>query len=68
MKPAAAEAQLGFIPLQQEAYELCVAEAQLDDPSVRALLAVLQSSIYRQWLTDVPGCHARDTGDLRTVA
>jgi molybdate-binding protein/transcriptional regulator with XRE-family HTH domain len=68
VKPAAAEAQLGFIPLHQEAYELCVAEAQLDDPRVRALLAVLQSSVYRQWLGDTPGCHARDTGGLRTVA
>lgn len=68
VRPAAAEARLGFIPLQQEAYELCVAESQLDDPRVRALLAVLQSSTYRQWLADVPGCSARDTGDLRTVA
>jgi molybdate-binding protein len=68
VRPAAAEARLGFIPLQQEAYELCVAEAQLDDPRVRALLAVLQSSTYRQWLADVPGCSSRDTGDLRTVA
>lgn len=68
VRPAAAEARLGFIPLQQEAYELCVAEAQLDDPRLRALLAVLQSSAYRRWLADVPGCSARDAGDLRTVA
>jgi molybdate-binding protein/transcriptional regulator with XRE-family HTH domain len=68
VRPAAAEAQLGFIPLQQEAYELCVAENALGDPRVRALLAVLQSATYRRWLADVPGCHARDTGDLRTVA
>lgn len=68
VRPAAAEAQLGFIPVQQEAYELCVAGALLDDPRVRALLAVLQSPTYRQWLADVPGCSARDTGDLRTVA
>lgn len=68
VRPAAAEAQLRFIPLQQEAYELCVAESQLDDPRVRALLAVLRSKTYRQWLDDVPGCSARDTGDLRTVA
>lgn len=68
VRPAAAEAQLGFIPLQQEAYELGVAEAQLDDPRVRALVAVLQSSIYRQWLQDVPGCDAAHTGDVRRVA
>lgn len=68
VKPAAAEAQLRFIPLQQEAYDLCVAESQLDDLRVRALLAVLQSSTYRQWLADVPGCSTRETGDLRSVA
>jgi molybdate-binding protein/DNA-binding XRE family transcriptional regulator len=68
VKPAAAEARLGFIPLQQEAYDLCVAETHLDDPRVRALLAVLQSSTYSRWLADVPGCSARDTGDVRTVA
>lgn len=68
VKPAAEEARLGFIPLQQEAYELCVAGARLDDPRIQALLAVLQSSTYRQWIADVPGCHIRDTGDLRTVA
>ena len=68
VKPAAEEARLGFIPLQQEAYELCVADARLDDSRMRALLAVLQSSAYRQWIADVPGCSARDTGSLRTVA
>jgi molybdate-binding protein/transcriptional regulator with XRE-family HTH domain len=68
VRPAAAEASLGFIPLQQEAYELCVAEAQLDDARVRALVAVLQSAAYRQWLADVPGCSSRETGDLRSVA
>lgn len=68
VRPAAAEARLGFIPLQQEAYELCVADRQLEDPRVRALLAVLQSSTYRQWLGDVPGCSARDTGDVRRAA
>lgn len=68
VRPAAEEAHLGFIPLHQEAYELCVAESQLDDPRVRALLTVLQSTAYRQWLADVPGCSSRDTGNLRSVA
>lgn len=68
VKPAAAEARLGFLSLRQEAYELCVAEAQLDDARVGALLTVLQSATYRRWLADVPGCSARDTGDIRSVA
>ena len=68
VKPAAAEARLGFIPLQQEAYELCMARSLLDDPRMQAVMAVLRSSTYRQWLSDVPGCSARNTGDVRTVA
>jgi molybdate-binding protein/DNA-binding XRE family transcriptional regulator len=68
VKPVAADARLGFIPLQQEAYELCVAEADLDDPRLGALVAALQASTFRQRLADVPGCSARDAGDLRTVA
>ena len=68
VKPAAAEARLGFIPLQQEAYELCMAESLLDDQRMQAVLAVLRSSTYRQWLSDVPGCSSRNTGDVRTVA
>ena len=68
VKPVAADARLGFIPLQQEAYELCIAESLLDDLRVRALIAALQSSAYRRWLDEVPGCRAHDTGGLRTVA
>lgn len=68
VRPAAAEARLAFISLHQEAYELCIAEAHLDDPRVRALVTVLQSSPYRQGLADVPGCTSRETGDLRSVA
>ena len=68
VRPAAAEAQLGFIPLHREAYELCVADSALDDPRMRAFVAVLQSPAYRQWLAEVPGCSSRDTGELRTVA
>jgi molybdate-binding protein len=68
IRPAAAEAQLGFIPLQREAYELCVAESSLDDPRVAGLMAALRSTRYRQWLADVPGCDVRHTGDVRAVA
>jgi molybdate-binding protein len=68
VRPVAADARLGFLPLQQEAYELCIAESLLDDPRVRALIAALQSSAYRRWLDEVPGCDAGDTGDLRSVA
>jgi len=68
VRPAAAEARLSFIPVQQEAYELCVAESQTDDPRIAALIATLQSTTYRQQLADIPGCDSAHTGDVRSVA
>ena len=68
VKPAAVEAGLRFIPLHQEAYELCVADAQLDDPRIAALVATLQSVAYRQLIADIPGCIAREAGNVRLVA
>jgi molybdate-binding protein/DNA-binding XRE family transcriptional regulator len=68
VKPAAAEARLRFIPLLQEAYELCVSDALLDDSRVSALVATLQGAGYRRLLADMPGCVSRDTGSIRLVA
>ena len=68
VRPAAAGAHVSFIPVHQEAYELCVPDALTDDPRVSALLATLRSSAYRQLLADVPGCDSSRTGDVRAVA
>jgi molybdate-binding protein/transcriptional regulator with XRE-family HTH domain len=68
VRPAAAEAHVSFIPVQQEAYELCVRDAVMDDPRVSALLGTLRSTAYRQFLADVPGCSSAHTGDVRAVA
>jgi molybdate-binding protein/transcriptional regulator with XRE-family HTH domain len=68
VRPAAAEAQLGFLRLQQEAYELCVADSTLDDPRLAALLTVLRSAHYRRLIDAVPGCASADTGEQRSVA
>lgn len=68
VRPAAAEARLTFIPLRREAYELCVAESQSEDPRIAALIATLQSKSYRQLVADVPGCESAHTGDVRSVA
>jgi molybdate-binding protein/DNA-binding XRE family transcriptional regulator len=68
VKPVASDAGLRFISLQQEAYELCFAEALTDDPRIIALLATLQSAGYRKQVEETPGCLARDTGSVRSVA
>lgn len=68
VRPAAAEARLSFISVQQEAYELCVVDSHMDDPRIAALIATLQSTAYRQLVADVPGCNSAQTGDVRSVA
>lgn len=68
VRPAAAEARLGFVPLQTEAYELCVADALLDDPRITALRAMLRSGHYRRLIAEVPGCAASQTGEQRSVS
>lgn len=68
IRPAATEARVGFIALQREAYELCVAESMLDDPRLVALNATLRSKRYRQLVGEVPGCASDDTGQQRPVA
>jgi molybdate-binding protein/DNA-binding XRE family transcriptional regulator len=68
VRPAAAEAHLAFLPLHQEAYELCVAQSLLDDPRVAALISTLRSVHYRRVVGDVPGCTSTETGAQRAVA
>lgn len=68
IRPAAAEARLGFITLNREAYDLCVSERALDDPRLVALMATLRSRRYRQLVADVPGCESTDSGEHRVVA
>jgi putative molybdopterin biosynthesis protein len=68
VKPAAAEAHVRFIPLHQEAYELCVADHHFGDARIEALVATLQSAAYRQLIAEIPGCASRETGTVRLVA
>lgn len=68
VRPAAAEAHVSFIPIHEEAYELCVSDLLMDDPRLSALLGTLRSTAYRQLLADVPGCESTRTGDVRAVA
>jgi molybdate-binding protein/DNA-binding XRE family transcriptional regulator len=68
VKPAATEAHVRFIPLQREAYELCVSDTHFGDARIEALIATLQSATYRQQIAEVPGCTSRETGTVRLVA
>ncbi|MCO6456335.1 MAG: helix-turn-helix domain-containing protein [Pirellulaceae bacterium] len=61
------EAGLQFLSVQREVYELCLPKALLDDPRIRALLAVVRSQQYRRMLRHLPGYDAGETGTLAGV-
>ncbi len=58
------EAGLQFINLRDEAYDLCVPEASMEDPRVRGLVEVVRSKSLRSIIGDLPGYDVKDTGDL----
>jgi molybdate-binding protein len=60
---ASAEAGLQFLPLREEFYDLCFADASSDDPRVRALVRVLRSPEYRAQIAALPGYTADETGE-----
>lgn len=62
-----AEAQLDFLPVQEETYDLCIPEQALDDRRVRALISVVRSREYRTILSSLPGYNATDAGELIPV-
>jgi len=64
---ASAEAGLNFIPIQEEAFDLCIPTDFLDDPRVQGLLAVVRSHTYRTTLSGLPGYNTTTTGDLREL-
>ncbi len=61
------EAGLTFLPVQEEAYDLCLPDSFLDDPRIQALLKVVRSANYRQLLGKLPGYRTTQTGSLKEV-
>ncbi len=58
------EAGLQFISVREEAYDLCIPEASLEDSRVRALVEVVRSKSLRGIIGDLPGYDVKDTGEL----
>ena len=64
---SSAEAGLGFLPVQEEAYELCIPNGLLEDTRIQSLLRVVRSAEYRKLLGNLPGYDATETGELTKV-
>ena len=61
------EAGLDFLAVRREAYDVCFAADQADDPRLRALLRVVRSAPFRKLLGELPGYSSDRTGDARTI-
>jgi molybdate-binding protein/DNA-binding XRE family transcriptional regulator len=59
------EANLAFLSVRREAYELCFPEALAHDPRLASLLEVVRSATYRRMLGELPGYDTTRTGELR---
>jgi molybdate-binding protein len=68
LRLAGEEAGLGFLPVREEAYDLCFPATLRDDPRLRALVAAVRSTAYRRLLDELPGYEPAGAGELRKVA
>ncbi len=58
------EAGLQFIPVREEAYDLCIPEAFEEDPRLQALIEVVRSKSLRNLVGDLPGYDNKETGEM----
>lgn len=60
---ASAEAGLDFLPVQEEAYDVCYPASLAEDRRVKAFLGVVRSAAYRRLLGELPGYDTTETGN-----
>ena len=59
-----AEAGLVFLPVQEEAFDLCYPAALSEDRRIKAFVSVVRSSAYRMLLAELPGYDTSETGTV----
>lgn len=60
---ASAEAGLDFLPVQEEAYDVCYPISLAEDRRIKAFLGVVRSPAYRRLLGELPGYDTTETGN-----
>ena len=68
LRLASDEADLSFLSVRREPYEICFPESLAEDPRLAALANVVRSSHYRRLLGELPGYDISHTGELRRIA
>ena len=61
------EANLDFLSVRREAFDLCFPAALAADPRLQALVRAVRSSSYRRLLGELPGYDSSRTGDTQRI-
>src|SRR5262245_9512778 len=64
---AAAQFQLGFVPVTTERYFLICRQDVLDHPALREVLALIRSHTFRDVVAALPGYSAIRSGEISTI-
>ncbi len=64
---ASVEAGLDFVPVQEEAYDICFPRSLADDRRIKAFIKVVRSATYRRILSDLPGYRTTETGQVQEL-
>jgi putative molybdopterin biosynthesis protein len=67
IEAAGVQAGLGFVPLIQENYHLVCLKSALEQPSIVALRALLQTQQWQTQLVSIPGYAAAPSGDVLSM-
>jgi len=67
VRTAAQRFNLDFIPLVRERYFFALPIASLEEPLMRQLIAVLQLPVYHNYVGQLPGYDASDTGKILSL-
>ncbi len=64
---AAEEQEIGFLPVCQEFYDVCIRSEDASEPRVAALIRVLRSPEYRTLLRELPGYVPQAIGEIEEI-
>ena len=62
------EAGVGFLPVEEEIYELCYPARAEADPRIRALIHLMRQRAYRELIGGLPGYDVSEMGRVKPAA
>jgi molybdate-binding protein/DNA-binding XRE family transcriptional regulator len=68
LRLASDEANLKFLSVRRERYEICFPQSLAENPRLAALSSAVRSNRYRRLLGELPGYDVSHTGELNRIA